>query len=61
MVVYGLLDTTRKRLVEELIFIVPRVVDWQAEDILRFDMASIVNNHSIIDEGFSFVYDARNV
>jgi hypothetical protein len=27
IVVHGLLDTTRKRLVEELIFIVPGVVD----------------------------------
>jgi hypothetical protein len=59
-VVYGLLDTTRKRLVEELIFMVPGVVDWRAEDMLRFDMASIVDNHSVMDEGFSFVYDARN-
>jgi hypothetical protein len=41
-------------------FIVPGVVDWRAEDILRFDIASIVNNHSVMDEGFSFVYDARN-
>jgi hypothetical protein len=28
--------------------------------MLRFDIASIVNNHSVIDEGFSFVYDAYN-
>jgi hypothetical protein len=41
-------------------FIVPRVVDWQAEDMLRFDIASIVDNHSVMDEGFSFVHDARN-
>jgi hypothetical protein len=40
---------------------VPGVVDWRAEDILRFDIASIVDNHSVIDEGFSFVYDACNV
>jgi hypothetical protein len=60
IVVHGLLDTTRKRLVEELMFIVPGVVDWRAEDILRFDMASIVNNHSVMDEGFSFVYDTYN-
>jgi hypothetical protein len=59
-VVYGLLDTTRKRLVEELIFIVPGVVDWRVEDMLRFDMASIVDNYSVMDEGFSFVYDTRN-
>jgi hypothetical protein len=60
-VVHSLLDTTRKRLVEELIFIVPRVVDWRAEDIPRFDIASIIDNHSVIDEGFSFVHNARNV
>jgi hypothetical protein len=60
-VVYGLLDTTHKRLVEELMFMVPRVVDWRAEDMLRFDIASIVDNHSVMDEGFSFVYDAHNV
>jgi hypothetical protein len=59
-VVYGLLDTTRKRLVEELIFIVPGVVDWRVEDMLRFDIASIVDNYSVMDEGFSFVYDTRN-
>jgi hypothetical protein len=59
-VVHGLLDTTRKRLVEELMFIVPGVVDWRAEDIPRFDIASIVDNHSVMDEGFSFVHNARN-
>jgi hypothetical protein len=25
-----------------------------------FDLASIVDNHSVIDEGFNFVHDARN-
>jgi hypothetical protein len=59
-VVHGLLDTTRKRLVEELMFIVPGVVDWRVEDMPRFDIASIVNNYSVIDEGFSFVYNTRN-
>jgi hypothetical protein len=28
--------------------------------MLRFDIASIVNNYSVIDEGFSFVYDTCN-
>jgi hypothetical protein len=40
---------------------VPRVVDWRAEDIPRFDIASIVNNYSVMDEGFSFVYDTCNL
>jgi hypothetical protein len=61
IVVHGLLDTTRKRLVEELMFIVPRVVDWQVEDTLRFDIANIIDNHSVMDEGFSFVYNAHNL
>jgi hypothetical protein len=26
----------------------------------RFDIASIVDNHAIMDEGFSFIHDARN-
>jgi hypothetical protein len=39
---------------------VPRVVDWRVEDMPRFDIASIVDNHSVMDEGFSFVYDAHN-
>jgi uncharacterized protein CbrC (UPF0167 family) len=59
-VVYGLLATIRKRLVEELMFRVPGISDWQAEDMLRFDIASIVDNHSVMDEGFSFIYDACN-
>jgi superfamily II DNA helicase RecQ len=59
-VVHGLLATTRKRLVEQLMFMVPGVGDWRAEDMPRFDMASIVDNHAIMDEGFSFVHDARN-
>jgi hypothetical protein len=58
--VYGLLATTYKRLAEELMMLIPRVGDWQAEDMPRFDMAGIVDNHAIIDEGFSFIYDARN-
>jgi hypothetical protein len=59
-VVHGLLATTRKRLVEELMFMLAGVGDWRAEDMPRFDMASIVDNHSIMDEGSSFVRDARN-
>jgi hypothetical protein len=60
-VVYSLLATTRKRLVEELMMLIPGVGDWQAEDILRFDIAGIVDNYAIIDEGFSFIYDACNL
>ncbi|XP_022163480.1 uncharacterized protein LOC111028984 [Myzus persicae] len=59
-VVHGLLATTRKRLVEQLMFMVPGVGDWRAEDMPRFDMASIVDNHAIMDEGFNFIHDARN-
>jgi hypothetical protein len=59
-VVHGLLATMQKRLVEELMFRVPRISNWRAEDIPQFDMASIVNNHSVMDEGFSFIHDARN-
>ena len=59
-VVHGLLATTRKRLVEELMMMVPGVGDWRAEEVPRFDMASIVDNHAIMDEGFSFIHDARN-
>jgi hypothetical protein len=46
--------------VEELIFIVPGVVDWRVEDMPRFDIASIVDNYSVMDEGFSFVHNTRN-
>jgi hypothetical protein len=35
-------------------------IRWRAEDMPRFDMASIVDNHSIMDEGYSFAHDARN-
>jgi hypothetical protein len=59
-VVHSLVATTRKRLVEELMFIVPGIGNWHAEDILRFEMTSIIDNHAVIDEGFSFVYDTRN-
>ena len=59
-VVYGLLATTRKRLVEDLMFMVPGVSDWRAEDIPGFDMASVFDNHSVMDEGFNFIHDARN-
>ena len=59
-VVHGLLATMRKRLVEELMFRVPGISDWRAEDMPRFDMASIVDNHSVMDEGFSFIHDSRN-
>ncbi|GAB7336613.1 hypothetical protein MBLNU13_g10310t1 [Cladosporium sp. NU13] len=59
-VVHGLLATTRKRLVEELMMMVPGVGDWRSEDMPRFDMASIVDNHAVMDEGFSFIHDARN-
>jgi hypothetical protein len=40
--------------------LIPGVGDWRAEDMPRFDIASIVDNHTIIDEGFSFIYDAYN-
>jgi hypothetical protein len=30
------------------------------EDMPGFDMASIVDNHSVIDEGFNFVRDTSN-
>jgi hypothetical protein len=59
-VVHGLLATTRKRLAEELMMLIPGVGDWRAEDMLRFDMAGIVDNHAIMDEGLSFIHDARN-
>jgi superfamily II DNA helicase RecQ len=59
-VVHGLLATIRKRLVEELMMLIPGVGDWRAEDMPRFDMAGIVDNHAIMDEGFSFIHDARN-
>jgi hypothetical protein len=59
--VHGLLATTRKRLVEELMMLIPGVGDWRAEDMLRFDMAGIVDNYAVMDEGFSFIYDARNL
>lgn len=39
---------------------VPGMGDRRAEDMPRFDMASIVDNHSVMDEGFSFIQDARN-
>lgn len=60
-VVHGLLATTRKRLVEELMILIPGVGDWRAEDMPRFDMAGIVDNYAIMDEGFSFIHDARNL
>jgi superfamily II DNA helicase RecQ len=59
-VVHGLLATTRKRLVEDLMFMVPGVSDWRAEDMPGFDMAGVFDNHSVMDEGFNFVQDARN-
>lgn len=59
-VVHGLVATTRKRLVEELMFMVPGIGDWQAEDMPRFEMTNIVDNYAVMDEGFSFVHDACN-
>ena len=59
-VVHGLVDTARRRLVQELLFMIPGVAQWRAEDMPRFDMARIVDNHSVGDEGYSFVHDARN-
>jgi hypothetical protein len=50
----------RKRLVEELMFMVPGIGDWRAEDMPWFDMASIVDNYSVMDAGFSFIHDACN-
>ena len=41
-------------------FMVLGVSDWRAEDMPGFDMASVVDNHSVMDEGFNFVQDARN-
>ena len=59
-VVHGLLATTRKRLVEDLMFMVLGVSNWRAEDIPDFDIAGIFDNYSVTDEGFNFIYDARN-
>jgi hypothetical protein len=28
--------------------------------MLRFDIASIVDNYSVMDKGFSFIYDVYN-
>jgi hypothetical protein len=36
-------------------FMVPGVDDWRAEDMSRFNMASIVDNYATMDEGFSFI------
>jgi hypothetical protein len=41
-------------------FRVPGISDWRAEDMLRFDIASMVDNYSVMDEGFSFIHDTRN-
>ena len=41
-------------------FIVLGVSDWRAEDMPGFDIAGIFDNYSVTDEGFNFIYDARN-
>jgi hypothetical protein len=39
-VVHGLVDTARRRLVEDLMLIVPGVGDWRAEEMPRIEIAS---------------------
>jgi len=60
-VVHSLVATIYKRLVEELMFMVPRIGNWHIEDMPRFEMTSIVNNHTVMDKGFSFVHNAYNL
>ncbi|KAK0247290.1 hypothetical protein LTR01_008815 [Friedmanniomyces endolithicus] len=49
-VVHGLVDTVRQR----------GSGYWRAEDMPQFDMFHIVDNHSVIDEGYNFIHDVRN-
>jgi hypothetical protein len=59
-VMHGLLATTRKRLVEDLMFMALGISDWYTEDMPGFDIADVVDNHSVMDEGFNFIHDAYN-
>jgi hypothetical protein len=65
--VHGMVNETRRRLIEELFIIdCPSPAghespDWKPAILPRFDIRQISDNHAILDEGFSFLSDVRNV
>jgi len=63
-VVHGLLSTARQRLVGELLMlpVVERssAKEWRPIGLPRFELKQIADNHSIMDEGWSFFADVRN-
>lgn len=62
--VHGLLSTVRQRLVGELLLlpVVERVksAEWRPDGLPRFQLQQVADNHSILDEGWSFLVDIRN-
>lgn len=63
-VVHGLLSMVRQRLIGELLMlpVVERTSasEWRPIGLPRFELKQIADNHSIMDEGWSFFADVRN-
>jgi hypothetical protein len=65
--VHGMVQESRRRLIEEL-FVMSQPdpdgighPDWKPTALPRFDIGQISDNHAILDAGFSFVNDVRNL
>ncbi|KAK5110579.1 hypothetical protein LTR85_000994 [Meristemomyces frigidus] len=61
-IVHGLLAHVRQQLAEQLLLL-PRSTDpttWRPEELPRFDVQQIRDDHAMMDEGWSFWKDVRN-
>jgi hypothetical protein len=62
-VVHGLLNSVRRRLIEDLFAFKGHGCqpdDWRPAGVPRFDMDTIADNHAVVDAGWSFIRDPRN-
>lgn len=73
-VIFGLLNTARQRLAEELLFMSAarqgedgdgadnpqNTWDWHPDGLPRIHLDQISDNQSVLDEGWSFLNDSRN-
>ncbi|KAK3612845.1 hypothetical protein LTR56_022983 [Elasticomyces elasticus] len=60
-VVHGLTHTVRQRLVQDLLWMVPRASadTWKPAAMPTFELATLFNNHAEMSEGWNLIQDRR--
>jgi superfamily II DNA helicase RecQ len=61
-IVHGLLAVVRTQLIQELLIMneEPNTINWRPEELPKFDISNISDNHRVLDEGWNFFKDVRN-